>query len=175
MPHAARRRSPLFAFLPLVAGLVLAGCGTLDTKVYSNIDASPAQPAGKTGPRPGGQAPDGRKETKAREGGPAAIAVLQQRGFRFWLVSEEKRAANGKLKKEAFDVLKLRPDSYMIGFVQLHPRAGGAAFCRVEAGRAYSFEITGREYMPRSGSYVLRGRCVPPSGAAPADVKTESK
>ena len=160
-------------FIPACGALLLSGmlgCKAFELKVFSNVGAPAALPAKNEAPKTGAA----RTPPGTQEGAPA---VLQQRGFKFWLIAEEKRTAEGSLVKEKYDILKLRPHAYMIGFIQQHPQAGGAAFCRLEAGRLYSFEVTGQEYMPKSGSYVLRGRCIPQGEAAsgPAAAKTESK
>ncbi len=167
-----RIMSRLFS-LHLAFGLValgaVASCKTLETKVYSNVDSAPSKPkeASAKGPK--------AAKSPAKEEKTAAPAILQQRGFRFWLVSEEKRDESGKPVKEKFDILRLRPDGYLIGFIQLQPQAGGAAFCRLEPGRTYSFEVTGQEYMPKSGTYVLKGRCFfDPDRSENKGIKVES-
>lgn len=137
--------------------LALASCSSFEPKIFSNAEG-PA--AAGTEPKPAKDTKGAKGASAPKDSGPQTPAVLRARGYRFWLVSEEKRKEDGTLLKEKYDVLKLRPAAYMIGFIQLHPQEGGAAYCELEAGQTYSFEVTGREYMPRSGSYVLKGRCI---------------
>lgn len=112
--------------------------------------------------------------------GEGQFATISHRGYQFWLKSEEKRGEDGQLIKEKFDTLQLKPGGYLIGFIRSTSRAGGAAFCKVEAGKTYSLEVTGQEYMPKSGRYILRGKCVfdpqrPENAGVKAGPKTESK
>ncbi len=78
------------------------------------------------------------------------VAILKHRGYRFWIYGD---------KREPVDELWLTPGEYMIGFVRSSSRTGGAARCILQEGRVYSFEITGSQYLPRSGLYAFLGRC----------------
>lgn len=78
------------------------------------------------------------------------IAVLRDRGYRFWLYDGPKKPV---------DELRLKPGRYMIGFRESYTQTGGAAYCDMEAGQLYSFRITGRQYLPKVGLYALMGDC----------------
>lgn len=80
---------------------------------------------------------------------PLEITVLRQRGYKFWLVEDRKKAA---------DELRLVPGEYMVGFVTA-AREGGAALCALEPGKVYSFKVIERQYLPRTGTYALVGQC----------------
>lgn len=88
------------------------------------------------------------------------VAVLEYRGYRFWLKDTEKLSKEGRMVSEKYDVLRLTPGDYLIGFRRIHPREGGAAFCRLKADRIYSFEITSRQYLPRTGTWGYKGKCL---------------
>ncbi len=59
------------------------------------------------------------------------------------------------------DELWLAPGEYFIEFVILHSAAQGVGLCRVEKGQKYGFQVTDREYLPKSGKYAWKGHCGP--------------
>jgi len=85
-------------------------------------------------------------------------ALLKDKGFLFWMKDGEKRDKY-RIVKKRYGILKLKPGAYLLGFVQVYPRMGGAAYCRLKPGRVYSFKITGKQYMPRSGVTAFQGSC----------------
>ncbi len=121
-----------------LAGFLLAGCGTSVGKQLSSVSFKD-------------------KVYKNHEG--AAYARVRQRGFRFWLRDQVEKDKDGNVVKGRYDELQLKPGTYMLGFVRTTPRVGGAAFCKVNEGRLYSFKITDRQYLRSAGSYAFMGEC----------------
>jgi hypothetical protein len=86
-------------------------------------------------------------------------ALLEERGFRFWIDGGDNVQS---------DKLILKPGSYMIRFRHSYNHSSGAVFCDLEAGKIYGLEITDRQYLPKSGVYADLGICTE-KPARPAD------
>ena len=91
----------------------------------------------------------------------AGVSVLKQKGYRFWLRNKpDKIVKKGFIRsKVRYDELHLKPGAYMIGFIRTTPRVGGAAYCRLEGGKTYSFKVVSRQYLPKTGTYAFLGKC----------------
>ncbi|MEQ9365738.1 MAG: hypothetical protein RIF32_15950 [Leptospirales bacterium] len=86
------------------------------------------------------------------------IALLSQQGLRFWLQDPSDPNHHKAVKKPA-DEMYLEAGDYVIWFVRTATRTGGAGSCSLEAGRAYGFRITGRQFLPLSKNYAFTGEC----------------
>lgn len=84
------------------------------------------------------------------------IGVLRRQGYQFRIQDDSPPRRN-----RPADELRLLPGEYIIRFVHTTYRNGGAALCVIEAGRRYTLEVSGRQFVSDSGSYALTGECVP--------------
>lgn len=80
------------------------------------------------------------------------IAILSKPGFRFWFYEDK--------NQKPVDEMRLDPGEYLIGFLTSGKLEQGAAFCTFQAGKQYSFKVYDRQYLPKSGTYALKGKCL---------------